>query len=113
MFLVYEKKVLTLEDDASELDLYFLERHSERMNQELHAYKAKLNMEYDPIVVKFLKSDSKFIYVLAKNLREAKHTARNYDYKKFKICEMSKEMSNGLTLKDIVKGKQNGVLRGL
>ena len=113
LFLVQEKEVLTFDDDSNELDLYFLEKHNERMNQELHAYKAKLNMEYDPIVVKFLKSDSKFIYVLAKNLREAKHIARNYDYKKFKICEMSKEMSNGLTLKDIVKGKQNGVLGGM
>jgi len=26
MFLVYEKKVLKMEDDSSELDLYFLEK---------------------------------------------------------------------------------------
>src|SRR5690625_4322680 len=110
LFLVQEKEVLTFDDDSSELDLYFLEKHNERMNQELHAYKAKLNMEYNPIVVKFLKSDSKFIYVLVNNLREAKHTERNYDYKKYKIYKISKEMSNEIMLKDIVKGKQYDIL---
>src|SRR5690625_6216314 len=94
LFLVQEKQVLTFDDDSSKLDLYFLEKHNERMNQELHAYKAKLNMEYDPIVVKFIKSDSKFIYVLANNIREAKHKARNYDYKKFRSGEHTSELQS-------------------
>lgn len=46
MFLVFEKKVLTLDDEAKELDLYFLPKHKERMNHELAAYKEKLSMKY-------------------------------------------------------------------
>lgn len=46
MFLVFEKKVLTMEDDSSELHLYYLEKHRERMNQLIIDYKKKMNMKY-------------------------------------------------------------------
>src|SRR5690625_278940 len=50
MFLVFEKQVHTTDEDKSVLDLYFLERHHERMTQELTEYKKKMNMTYPPDV---------------------------------------------------------------
>ena len=44
MFLVFEKKVLDFEQDISELDLYFLEKHRKRMNALITEYKAKMNI---------------------------------------------------------------------
>ncbi len=38
-FLIFEKQVLTFEDDSKELDLYFLPKHKERMNKLLMEYK--------------------------------------------------------------------------
>src|SRR5690554_5990737 len=44
MFLVFEKKVLDFEQDISELDLYFLDKHRKRMNALITEYKAKMNI---------------------------------------------------------------------
>src|SRR5699024_6262575 len=115
MFLVYEKKVLKMEDDSSELDLYFLEKHKERMNKELHAYKAKLGMEYSPRVYKFIKNDSNFMYVFAKSLDQSKFliSRQNYQWNEIKIVDEQKGMDNGLTLKEITEGKEPTILGGL
>ena len=38
-FLVLDKKALTWESEQSDLDLYFLDKHKERMNGLLNDYK--------------------------------------------------------------------------
>lgn len=42
-FLIFEKKVLTFEDDTKELDLYFKPNNQARMNQLLIEYKKKIS----------------------------------------------------------------------
>lgn len=44
-FLVFEKEVLTFEDDYKELDLYFKPNNKKRMNQILLEYKQKISGE--------------------------------------------------------------------
>ena len=74
MFLVMEKEVLTLEDDVSELDLYFLERHHKRMNAELHAYKRKMSMQEKPCAWRVY-TDNETLYIYAKNELQARSYA--------------------------------------
>lgn len=49
MFVVFEKQVLSLEDDKQELDLYFKPQHTKRMNQLLIDYQKKLGMQHEPL----------------------------------------------------------------
>src|SRR5690625_5881190 len=53
MFLVFEKDVLAMEDSAEKLKVYYQDKHSERMNEELNAYKSKMNMKYDTALYGF------------------------------------------------------------
>lgn len=80
MFLVFEKKVLTLEDDTKELDLYFLEKHRARMNREIIAYKKKMKMQYEPNVFEIhIKPKKGFstIYILAQTKIQAESYCRH------------------------------------
>lgn len=79
MFLVMEKEVLTLDDDSSELDLYFLEKHHERMNAELHAYKGRMSMQPKPCAWRVFTSD-KTLYIYAKNELQARSYAISLKY---------------------------------
>jgi hypothetical protein len=44
-FLIYEKKVLTMEDDVKKLDYYFQDRFKNKMNAYLLEYKNKLDSQ--------------------------------------------------------------------
>ena len=82
MFLVFEKKVLTLDDDTKELDLYFLKKHNERMNRELHAYKQKMKMQYKPYVfeIKVKPKEYSTLYILAQTRVQAESFCRSLLY---------------------------------
>lgn len=74
MFLVFEKEVLSMEDDTRELDRYFLEKHNQRMNKELHAYKQKMNMKYDPTLYE-IKHGTMISFILAYSVKQARFIA--------------------------------------
>lgn len=110
MFLVFEKRVLGMEDDASELDLYFKEKHKERMNKELNAYKKKMNIEYDPTVFE-LKDEKRTLYIYAYNEKQARFIASEnlLNAKEVKACYMDFLMNrNGkdMTLWTITRDKK-------
>lgn len=116
MFLVYDKKVLTMEDDSKELDLYFLSKHNERMNKELHSYKQKMKLDYGLRVYKMI-SDHKVTYILAKSEKQAKLIAsrNNVRYTKVKLkCEDTLMNYNGIDmlLRDVIRNKKPKVLGG-
>lgn len=109
MFLAFEKKVLNMDDDTSELDLYFLEKHSSRMNKELHSYKKKMNMGYKPDVY-MVKTEKGTIYVYAHSEVEAKTVVnkRLMKVSEVKVCYMDDLMNlNGrnMTFRTIVQDK--------
>lgn len=86
MFLVLEKKVLTFEDDTKELDLYFLDKHTERMGQELTVYMEKMNMnEEKPCVWKVYTNQKKILYVYTANELQAKTFAITMKYEPLKV----------------------------
>src|SRR5699024_12370791 len=70
MFLVLEKEVLTFNDDTSELDLYFQDKHNKRMNKELNDYKKMMNMSYKPSIYRVKMTDRVF-YIYAQNRVQA------------------------------------------
>ena len=116
MFLVFEKKVLSMDDDTKELDLYFLEKHNRRMNKELHAYKKKMNIKYGKRVYE-LSNDTNAIYVLANSVDQAKLIgARNgINFNDARLCDLDEIMlynDKEMQLKDIVKNRQQSVLGG-
>src|SRR5699024_12302105 len=71
MFLVMEKEVLTLEDNVSELDIYFLEKHHKRMNAALHAYKRKISIKEKPCARRMY-TDNETLYMYKKNELKAR-----------------------------------------
>src|SRR5699024_6914567 len=71
MFLVYEKQVLTMDDDTKELDLYFLEKHHKRMRKLLLEYKAKLKMKEKPCAWKVYTNKNEILYVYTENELQA------------------------------------------
>jgi|SRR5690625_1377906 len=116
MFLVFEKKVLDMSDDTNELDIYFLEKHNKRMNQELMAYKNKMGIEYGNHVFS-VSNNNETIFVLANSFDQAKLIAsRHYvKYNEVIACDMDTEMEykeSIITLRDVAKGKENGILGG-
>lgn len=116
MFLVFEKEVLSMNDDAKELNLYFLEKHRERMNAELNAFKKKMNITYSMRVYEF-KNEMGATYILARSVDQAKLIAASNGIKfnDIDICDLDQKMIyNGMevTLKDIVKNRQPSVLGG-
>lgn len=116
MFLVFEKEVLTMDDDIKELDLYLLPKHKERMNQELIAYKKKMNMNYDPFVFE-IKDGHETHYVLAYTEKQARFIASEklLMVNEIKTCDLDQLMTlNGrnTTFRTLIKGKVPSVLGG-
>src|SRR5690625_7833070 len=93
MFLVFEKKVLSMDDDTKELDLYFLEKHNRRMNKELHAYKKKMNIKYGKRVYE-VSNDTKAIYGLANSVDNAKQisTRNGININDARPCDLDESM---------------------
>lgn len=125
MFLVFEKKVLTLEDYTKELDLYFLEKHHQRMNRELHAYKRKMAMQYKPSVFEIQiepRKGYRTIYILAQTKIQAESYCRHLFYEPINtsICDddmlMTKFNRNNepinVRIKDLKNGKIPSFLGG-
>src|SRR5690625_1046770 len=79
MFLVFEKKVHTMDDDKSELDLYFLPKHRERMEKELNEYKRKMNMKY-PAEIYEVETTRDTLYIYADSELQARSFATSNGY---------------------------------
>lgn len=73
IFLALEKQVLSMDDSAAELDLYFLPKHRERMNKLIGEFKQKMNMNYGLYIFQ-VNND---YYISAKNEGQAKYIAFN------------------------------------
>ena len=118
MFLVFEKEVLSMESDKSELDLYFLPKHQERMNKELRAYKQKMNLVDKPSCYKVFTKRGETLYIKAKHEQQAKAYAQSLNYKVLEIKYVSESMLisfNGVnkTIRDIMGGKPEPYLLGV
>lgn len=116
MFLVFEKKVLSMEDDAEKLELYFLDKHQERMNKELNQYKRKMNMNYKPFVFE-IKHKKGTVYVYAQTEIQARNIANKHLIKvdEIKMCDLDDLMTidgNDMTFRTHVKGKKPQILGG-
>ena len=116
MFLVFEKQVLSLEDDSKELELYFLPKHRERMNKELIAYKNKLKMKYNNSVYEVTSGKYKF-YIYATNDNHAIYIAQKYKIKvdSIDVCNLDQLMCfNGkqTKLRELTKGIRPKILGG-
>src|SRR5690625_4614456 len=111
MFLVYEKQVLSLEDDSSKLGLYFLEKHQDRMKRELHAYKAKMNFSENPNCWKVYTSCKKILYVYTENKLQARTYAITMKYEPLKVLyvhndEVMTVNNTNVTIGSLVEGKR-------
>lgn len=71
MFLVFEKQVHTMDEDKSALDLYFLDKHHDRMTHELTEYKKKMNITYPPDVYE-VETTTDTLYILANHMQQAR-----------------------------------------
>lgn len=116
MFLVFEKKVLSMEDDTKELDLYFLEKHHERMNKELASYRKKMSITYGLQVFR-ITNDTSTTYILAYTEKQAKFIATKNLIKvdSIEMCDLDKLMSyrnKNMTFKTIIEDKKPCVLGG-
>ena len=118
MFLVFEKQVLSMESNKSDLDLYFLPKHQERMNKELRAYKQKMNLVDKPSCYKVFTASGQTLYVKAKHEQQARAYAQSLNYKVLEIKYVSESMLmsfNGVnkTIRYIMGGKPEPYLLGV
>lgn len=116
MFLTLEKKVLSMDDDDSELDLYFLDKHSKKMNEELHKYKEKMNITYGMQVYE-IKTSNRTLYISAYTEKQARFIASEnlINVEEIKICHKDNTMSYDnvdIKLSNIIKDKNVGILGG-
>lgn len=110
MFLVFEKKVLQMSDDAKELDIYFKEKHSVRMNKELASYKKKMSIKYDPYVFE-LKNGRNMLYVYAHSENQAMFVAaKDFFYAdEIRTCDTQELITycgNDMTFQTMIKDKK-------
>ena len=108
MFLVFEKKVLTMEDDTKKLDLYFLEKHNERMNKELHAYRKKMSINYHHLDFFEVICEKRTVYVLAYTELQAFNLTKRYIPKEIKPIDKDNLMEYEgqlIKLKNITRDK--------
>lgn len=116
MLLVFEKKVLSMDDDAKELNLYFLPKHKERMNKELRKYKKKLNMKYKPYVFE-VKHGDRTTYIYANDEGQARYLAHRNLIKvdEIRTCDLDELVhTNGMntTFRVLTKNKKPQILGG-
>ena len=71
IFLTLEKQVLSMDDSADKLDLYFLPKHRKRMNKLIGEFKQKMNMKYGLYI---FQADEDY-YISAKSEEQAKYIA--------------------------------------
>jgi len=116
MFLVFEKDVLAMEDSAEKLKVYYQDKHSERMNEELNAYKSKMNMKYDPALYGFNHGGGS-TYILAKSVEQAKFIANDNgiissDYEVLGNEELMNYDGLDMPVSNLVNNQSIGVLGG-
>src|SRR5699024_5105446 len=78
--------------DKSELDLYFLPKHQERMNKEIRAYKQKMHLVDKPSCYKVFTSRGETLYIKAKHEQQAKAYAQSLNYNVLEIIYVSESM---------------------
>lgn len=117
MFLVYEKQVLTMDDDKSELDLYFLPKHHERMTLELNNYKKKLQLKEKPSVWRVYTRQGETLYVYVENELQAKAYAISLKYEPLKVVYIPNDTLmtlDGINIEigKLIEGKKTPSLLG-
>lgn len=125
MFLVFEKKVHTLDDDKKVLELYFLEKHRQRMTKEINAYKKRMKMTYKPNVFEVKikpKRGYRTVYVLATDQIQAEAYCRSLLYEPIStsLCDDDKLMTKfnqkneeiNVRIKDLKNNKIPSLLGG-
>lgn len=118
MFLVIEKQVLTMDDDKSELDLYFLPKHNDRMGKELTAYKKKINAKERASCFKVYTKQGETLYVYTMTELQASAFAKSLNYEPLKIVYESDDRLmtfNNVNMKisEITKGRKAPCLLGI
>jgi|SRR5690625_4990175 len=116
MFLVFEKDVLEMEDSTEKLKVYYQDKHNERMNAEINAYKNKMNMKYDPVVYGFDHGRGS-TYILAKSAEHALFIAndngiKNNDYQTLGNDELMSFDGLDMPVSNLVNNQSIGVLGG-
>jgi hypothetical protein len=108
-FLVYEKKVVSFEDDKKALDLYFMEKHKTRMNGLLQEYNIHRNVvkESKELQVYQIRKNDTFYYVAAYTKEQAetffKSKYGEFNQIKIELPELLVEKENGIfSLKQIM-----------
>jgi len=117
MFLVFEKQVLSLQDDTKELDLYFLEKHQERMNKELHAYKKKMQLKEKPSAWRVYTAQGETLYVYTENEMQARTYAISLKYEPLKVVYVPNDTLmtvDGINIEvsKLIEGKKTPSLLG-
>lgn len=79
MFLVYEKKTLSLSDNSDKIDFYTQEKFHNKMNDHLNDYKQKLKITYKSNVFSIV-TQTETLYTIAHSENEAKYTVGKQGY---------------------------------
>lgn len=117
MFLVFEKEALSINDDKTKLDLYFLPKHQKRMNAELTAYKRKMNINDKPNGYKVFTYQKETLYISAMSKSQVLQfvLTNNYDPIEIQLLPNSYLMATGKeheTIEDLMEKEEVPYLLG-
>ncbi|WP_163583303.1 hypothetical protein [Gracilibacillus saliphilus] len=91
MLVVFEKQVLSLEDDESELDLYFKPNNAKRINQILKEYQKKIGINHDDLFFQVNTDKTSFI-VKADNQDQATNLLKGKPIKSVRFIDPKTEL---------------------
>lgn len=78
LFLVYEKKTLSLDDDSEKIRFYTQDKFKGRMNEFLSSYKKKLNMQNKTFVYSII-TQKGTLYAVAQTENDARFLVSKYN----------------------------------
>lgn len=80
LFLVYEKKTLSLDDDSDKISFYTQDKFKSRMNDFLSSYKEKINVQDKTFVFSII-THKGTLYALGKTENDVRYLVGRYNLK--------------------------------
>ena len=105
MFLVYEKKTLSLDDPGDKINYYLQDRFKPKMDEYLSSYKKKLNVRYKTNIFSIITQKGTY-YALANSENEVMYLAKKYGFE----IESAEMMTDDDYLMSLVDEKENETL---
>src|SRR5690554_3725124 len=119
MMLVFDKKVVSLEDNVKKLNVFFMKKHRKRMIEEFNKYAKEMNLRRNkPCAWKVYTNKNEILYVYTENELQARTFAISMKYEPLKVAYVPEEElmtvnDVNITIGELTQGKRVPYLIGI